>query len=195
MRTTDMAAYAATIRAVEELLARAEDELATWQDAAPEVRAHRPAQGGWTIDEILEHLALANHFLLLVIEKHAGRARSRAARLGLPAEGESDLARLRIDRERQRSWSSPAHMLPSGQPSPAEVRARLAEQLMRARAVLASLEGGAGSLARMRMSVAELGPLDLYQWLAFLALHVLRHAEQMRANARPEAEADRPNAG
>jgi len=182
-----MGAYAETVRAVEAHLARAEAALARGLELPPDVRAHRPVDGGWTIDEILEHVALTNHFLLLVIEKHAVRAEARAARDGSPAEGESDLAALEIDRERLRTWPAPEHMRPSGALASSEVQARLAAQLAAARAVLRRLAGGAGALARVRMSVADLGPIDLYQWLAFLALHAERHGAQMQGNAEEHA--------
>src|SRR6478752_2559761 len=35
---------------------------------------HRPASGGWSIHQILEHVGLTNHFLLILIEKGARRA-------------------------------------------------------------------------------------------------------------------------
>ncbi|MDB5234230.1 MAG: hypothetical protein JWR44_1223, partial [Hymenobacter sp.] len=47
--------------------------------AAPApLRSYRPARGGWTIDEILEHVALTNHYLLILIEKGAAKALKNA---------------------------------------------------------------------------------------------------------------------
>jgi hypothetical protein len=41
----------------------------TWFDRKFELRDYKPKNGGWTIDQILEHIGLTNHFLLILIEK------------------------------------------------------------------------------------------------------------------------------
>jgi len=58
---------------------------------------------------------------------------------------------------------------------------------------------GEGSLCKVRMSVNELGKIDLYQWLYFLAQHARRHLDQMEGVAgrlRPGYTAgERPDGG
>ena len=44
---------------------------------------------------------------------------------------------------------------------------------------LVALGHGEGSLYTVRMSVQNLGKMDMYQWLYFLALHQRRHIAQM----------------
>jgi hypothetical protein len=61
-------------------------QLAEWFEAPVQLRTYRPATGGWTIDEILEHVALTNHYLLILIEKGATKALKNAHNLDLTQE-------------------------------------------------------------------------------------------------------------
>jgi hypothetical protein len=82
-------------------------------------------------------------------------------------------------------WAHPEHMTPSGRVTREELRARLAEQAAECARLLRELPSGEGHLHRIRMSVLPgENRLDLYQYLAFLALHSARHREQMQRNAR-----------
>ena len=44
-------------------------EIYPWFQQTPEVLNYRPKDHGWTIAEILEHITLASHFLLIVASK------------------------------------------------------------------------------------------------------------------------------
>lgn len=155
-------------------------------ELSPPLRASRPAPAVWSIDEILEHLWLADHYLLLVIEKHANRALRAAARGAPIPAGESDLERLEpIGRPGAFPWSCPEHMRPTGQKGSEELHAALREQLERCRRLVGDLGHGVGALRRVRLDVAELGHLDLYQWLQFLLQHLRRHLAQIEARREP----------
>jgi DinB superfamily len=180
---TAEAPYKYTITTVRDTLISVFSQVEAWFDRPSEVRAFRPPDGGWTIDEVLEHVTLTNHFLLLVIRKSTGKALARAARQGPVAEGESDLRLLDPIGERGSfPWARPAHMIPAGRSSSDEVRSLMREQIRECFDILRRLGGGEGSLHRVRMSVNECGRLDVYQWLQFLALHAHRHLAQMSAN-------------
>lgn len=173
--------YERTIAAIRAALHAIRVDLDPWFDRPAELRRFRPADGGWTIDEVLEHLTLTNRFLLLTLRKHAALALRRAARTP-PVAGESDLGRLEIvGRRGSFRWHRPAHMEPTGVPSSPEVKALLESQFADCEAVLARLAGGEGSSARITMTVADLGKLDLYQWTYFLVLHARRHLAQLAA--------------
>jgi len=136
----------------------------------------RPAYpDAWTGAEHLEHVWLANRFLLLTITKGCLKARKRAEGLQLP-EGESDLELLSaIALPGAFDWSPPSHMVPTGRVQPGEVRAELRGQRGRCLELLAGMPRGEGRLCTIRMSVHGLGPLDMYQWLYFLAQHARYH--------------------
>jgi hypothetical protein len=136
-------------------------------------RPQRP--GAWSVAEHLEHVCLANHFLLLTIEKGCAKALKRSAQGGFPVE-ESDLTLLSpIASPGAFEWQPPEHMLPTGSRDPAWVRAQLRRQLESCLGLLTGMPKGEGSLCRIRMSVHGLGRLDMSQWIYFLVQHARYH--------------------
>src|SRR5262249_19103618 len=149
------------------------------------LRQFRPASGGWSIEQILEHITLTNHFLLLVIRRWTGKAVRKSQRGEPITEGESDLAGLDvIGRRGSFNWVRPEHMEPTGGPTSPEVRSTMQQQLVECQELLTRMGNGEGSLCTVRMSVNDLGKIDLYQWLYFLAQHARRHLHQMEEAAR-----------
>jgi hypothetical protein len=151
-----------------------------WFERPANERAFRRASQRWTIDQVLEHVSLTNHFLMLTLRKAVEKAVHRAA-LGQPIpEGDSDLQRLEaIGLRGSFPWIRPEHMEPSGRTTSAEIRATLHGQRDECLALLEQLSQGEGALCQLRMSVNGLGRIDLYQWLYFLAQHARRHLQQM----------------
>jgi hypothetical protein len=157
--------------------------LAAWTVKDARLRAYRPAPGSWCINEVLEHIALANRYLLLLIEKGTKKALKKAdpARIAAALEG----YRLTGDRLEQIGvndsfeWKCPAHMMPSGMAPAGESWMELEAQKGTLLDVLADLRNGEGALHKTGMSVNRLGRLDVYQYLYFLLLHCRRHIGQM----------------
>jgi len=180
---------AALLHEIDLTLVSAFHRLDEWFDVLPQLRAYRPQSGGWSIDEILEHVALTNHFLLILIEKGASKAIRNINQLDLATE----LSNYRFERDklndvgRHKSfpWVRPEHMEPNGEKTSAEVRNTLHEQLAQCQAVLSRLAHGEGVLYRTSMSVNDLGKLDVYEFVFFLAKHAERHLTQI-ANAAAE---------
>jgi hypothetical protein len=161
---------------VREAVVQVFSELAAWLARPPCELASRPDYpGAWSCLEHLEHVGLVNHFLLLTIRKGCAKALGRAGRLPLP-EGESDLAPLAPVADPDAfDWGPPAHMVPAGGRAPAELRRLLEDQRERCLELLAAMPAGEGRLCTIRMSVHDLGRLDMYQWLYFLAQHGRYH--------------------
>jgi len=161
--------------------------LSAWSDRPRgELEARPDYPGAWTAAEHLEHVGLVNRFLLLTIGKGCRKALRRAGRLPLP-EAESDLAPLApIADPDAFAWAPPAHMLPAGGREPAELREQLAGQRDRCLELLESMPGGEGRLCTVRMSVRELGRLDMYQWLYFLSQHGRYHLALLERRRAPE---------
>ncbi|HEX8329655.1 MAG TPA: DinB family protein [Hymenobacter sp.] len=172
---------------IEQTLVSAFDQLADWFAAPAPLRAHRPSSGGWSIDEILEHVALTNHFLLILIEKGAAKALKNAHNLDLATElaaQQFDRTKLeQIGQHRSFPWVRPEHMEPTGAKTSAEVAATLREQLQQCRQVLRRLPNGEGVLYRTTMSVNALGKIDVYEFVYFLAKHAERHLTQIEKAA------------
>lgn len=154
-----------------------------WFDRPADERTFRPRPDAWTIDEILEHITLTSHFLLRIIRKGVDKAIRRAAAMeSLPPPG--DLDRLeRIAADRTMHWRHPEHMTPTGTADMAAVRATMREQHAECRALLERMSEGEGAAHTVRMSVGDLGKIDMYQWLFFLGQHIARHLQQMEGNA------------
>ena len=171
------------IAEISQRLTAAFRELDGWLAAPASLRSYRPADGGWTVEEILEHVALTNHYLLILIEKATAKALKNAHGLDLAAElAARQSARARLDEISQPGafkWMRPDHMAPQGLKSGAEVAATLREQLQQCRAVLARLPNGEGVLYRTTMTVNDLGKMDVYDFVYFLAKHAERHLAQI----------------
>jgi hypothetical protein len=165
-----------TIETVFAALTQAFSGLDAMFDLPLEELERRPEHhGAWSLAEHLEHVCLANGFLLLTISKGCGRARRRAVQQR-PPEAESDLELLSpIATPDAFDWQPPAHMVPSGQRHPAELRRQLRSQHAQCKALLDGMPSGEGRLCTIRMSVQGLGRLDMYQWLYFLAQHARYH--------------------
>jgi len=156
---------------------------------AAELEARPDYPGAWSAAEHLEHVGLANHYLLLTIGKGCAKALKRAARQPVPA-GESDLSRLAlVAKPGAFDWPPPAHMLPTGRRKADEVREELKSQGARCRELLSALPRGEGRLCSISLSVLGLGRLDMYQWLYFLAQHARYHLALLAG--RPGAAAGR----
>jgi hypothetical protein len=177
--------YEQTTLVIRETLRVVFDEVDAWFDRPEGLRQFKPSSGGWSVDQVLEHITLTNHFLMLTLRKWVAIALRRASRGDGVPEGESDLQRLDVIGQRGSfAWVRPDHMEPTGQPTSGEVRATLRRQLDECLSLLDRMGGGEGSLCLVRMSLNDLGKIDLYQWLYFLAQHARRHLQQMAAAER-----------
>jgi hypothetical protein len=149
-------------------------------DTALERAAHAPPPAeGWSATEIAEHVGLTNRFLYILVDKLVAKCRRRiASGAALPsALGDGEM--LERIAEREFRWEAPTHMLPRGTATLPDSRALLREQARRAAAWLAEFPHGEGALHTIRMRVVgDDVRLDLYQFLAFVALHAERHARQ-----------------
>jgi DinB superfamily len=177
------------INSIRQALDEAFARLDEWFEHPAAERQYRPQNGGWTIDEVLEHVGLTNHFLLILIDKGAVKARKNQAGLDLATELQGyQFADPRLDEiglHRSFEWIRPAHMEPTGAKPLAEVRRQLREQRAHCHRVLDELPNGEGVLYRTTMSVNDLGKIDVYQYVYFLARHAERHLTQL---ARIQAE-------
>jgi len=152
------------------------DDLDRYFEASQDrLRARPEYPGSWSVAEHLEHLRLANHFLLLTIDKGCLKALKRAARLPVPDTG-SDLSVLApVADPAAFQWLPPEHMLPGPVGDLEALRLGLRRQREHCLELLERIPAGEGLLCTISMSVHRLGRLDLYQWLYFLAQHIRYH--------------------
>jgi hypothetical protein len=55
--------YEQTIRTVRDALCAVFARVDAWFDRDEALRRFRPASGGWSVDQLLEHITLTNRFL------------------------------------------------------------------------------------------------------------------------------------
>ncbi|MBN8787103.1 MAG: DinB family protein [Terrimonas sp.] len=98
----------------------------TWFDKEANLRNYRPANGGWTINEILEHIGLTNHFLLILIDKGTNKALQNVHKLDLQNELENYVFHwgklTEVGLHKSFTWIRPEHMEPTGEKPLDEVR-------------------------------------------------------------------------
>ena len=155
---------------------------------APEVRARRPGPDRWSVNEILEHLALVER----AFDATVGEAIAKARAAGLTDERETRAplsADLRaVIRDRSERRHAPATVIPTGTLDEAAAWAALDAARQRFRETVSSADGLA--LGSVTADHRRWGALTVYQWIEALATHEARHAEQIT-----EAAADFRSAG
>ncbi len=157
-----------------------------WFNEPEEIKQYRPKSGGWTIIEILEHITLTSHYLLILIEKGAKKALKNIHNLELEEEVENyhfDLSRIDpIGVHQSFDWIRPEHMEPTGEVEEFKIKIVVMGELSRCLNLLRILEGGAGLLYKTTMTVNDLGKLNVYEYIYFLSKHAERHIQQMEKN-------------
>jgi hypothetical protein len=158
----------------------------TWFDKSIELRSYKPQNSGWTIDQILEHIGLTNHFLLILIEKGTKKAIQNVNNLDIQEQLISYTFHkdklTEVGLHKSFNWIRPEHMEPNGVKTLTEVRQQLKEQNKQCLLFLETLKNGEGILYKTTMSVNNLGKIDVYEYIYFLAQHGQRHITQMRKN-------------
>jgi hypothetical protein len=108
-------------------------QIDLWFEKDLETRCYRPRDGGWSIDQILEHIGLTNHFLLILIDKGTNKALANSAKLEISEE----LKNYEFNREKlieiglhkSFNWIRPEHMEPRAEKTLEQVRQQLKDQL------------------------------------------------------------------
>lgn len=164
-------------------LASTFSEVYGWFDMQEDQLHGLRLNGGWSIAEILEHISLTNHYLLILIRKGAIKALEKAAHESyrhLLDGYDIDWAKMElIGRPEAFNWQRPDHMVPTGNVSLDAVKDKLCLQEEECLDLLSQLSDGQGVLYKTTMSVNNLGKLDVYHYIVFLVEHAKRHLVQM----------------
>lgn len=153
----------------------------------------RPAPGAWTIAEIVEHLAVSEPRVAGLLEKLVGKAEADGhvrAESPAPDGGEVRLPAPvslaeHVERARAEKYDAPDAIRPTGDASVMDSLARLREvhaSVERLRPRLERVDG-----THVRFPHPAFGPLDLYQWLAFIGMHEERHLKQIESILKARA--------
>lgn len=152
------------------------------------VKNYRPQNQGWTISEVLEHIALTSHFLLILIDKGSDKALRNIKNLSLEEELQKfhyDLSKLNeIGIHKSFEWLRPEHMEPKSDKTELELKDILILQLNRCLSYLEKLKNGEGLLYKTTMTVHNLGKINVYEYIYFLSKHAERHISQIEMNKK-----------
>lgn len=178
----------AIINDIENTLTTTFNAVDKWFDKPENTRNYRPKNGGWTINEILEHIELTSHFLLKLIDKGTIKALKNKENYDLNKE----LSNYSFQKENINAigihksfpWIRPEHMEPKGEKVQKIIRKDMKVQLERCLDYLHKMPNGEGILCKTTMSVNDLGKIDVYEYLYFLAKHAERHIAQMEKNEK-----------
>ena len=155
--------------------------LTTFPLDSPSLGQHRLSNQGWCPLEILEHVSLANRFLILTLDKWKKKADRRIETQPLaPGQQEMGLGRIRpIGQRGSFHWKNPDHMAPCGNRSLDDLLSEIRDQANHLKATLHGMRDGRGLLCKITMNVHQLGKINLYQWIAFIVEHARRHQQQL----------------
>jgi hypothetical protein len=139
----------------------------------------KPADGRWSVAEVVEHLSLLEHRIAGLLTMHANAA--RASGVGPDADTSSVVATFTkgeavIDRSAPITAPDPVQPtgtldVPAGERALEKSRAALVEALRNANGV---------SLENSMQKHPVLGTMNMYHWMVATALHDDRHAAQIR---------------
>lgn len=183
---------AALLEANRAIIARIRDAVS---GVTPEAIAHRPANGGWSIAEVLEHLIVsADSYLESISELMAQRSGDRvdAQATWKPSFGGGLLA---SSLRNPRKLPSPKRYKPGPSPRPRALDEFLQRQEKVGRLIVETGEMD-WRRVRMRSPVAPLLRMNLGDALTVLVVHAERHAAQIeRVKAAVATESTQAFAG
>lgn len=159
-------------------------EVDKWFEKDNKMLNNRPSNGGWTVQQILEHIYLTNFYLLILIEKGSKKAMRNYINQDLNIE----MKGYSFDKEKFEKvgeygafeWIRPEHMEPKGQLNLSEIRSLISQQYQQCLDYLDLMKNGEGLLCKTTMTVNELGKINVYEYIYFLSLHAQRHLTQMK---------------
>ncbi len=132
-------------------------EIDKWFEKSELLRAYRPQDKSWTINEILEHISLTNYFLLILINKGT----KKAVEIARKGDAIIDLSDYKFGSEKldeiaiydSFNWINPEHMEPNGEKSLLEIRILLKTQVIQCLTNLDEMANGEGTLYKTMMTV------------------------------------------
>jgi hypothetical protein len=160
-------------------LATNRQELREAVDCVPiEERRTKPNPDAWSVVDVLEHLAIVEAAVAGLLRKKIGEGRE--AGLGAETDTSPVIDRRYVEKVRDRSYkivTSEGTRPKSGlAPEAAWEAAERAYETLRQ--VVIDVDGLA--LAEVSAPHPVFGPLNVYEWIAFIGSHESRHAAQIR---------------
>ena len=159
-----------------------DDLNATVANIPPPDLVKVPSPDRWSIAQVLEHLVLTERSIARLLTRLFTDAVSNG--LGPETDTRPILAAIDTRRITDRSVRnvSPDALRPPGKVDPIVALASLKET--RAELGAAAAIGDGRALGEIIRPHPYLGPINGYEWIAFVGAHIARHHEQIRETAR-----------
>ncbi len=139
---------------------------------------YKPADEGWSINEVLEHVLLANYFLLRIVNKQIARDVLVAKRTGTGNTALNyslDMTKLKaMELTGSYVWVPKRYTEPAGDIPLLQLRMALHDQMTESLAILNNEQ-----VMEAIMETHETGKVDALHYLYFLVKHIQRHLEQI----------------
>jgi hypothetical protein len=140
---------------------------------------HQPLNSGWSIYEVLEHVVLANYFLLRIVKKQAEKAMLQANRNGNKTNVQPyslDTATLKnMELNGSYIWVPQRYTEPGGDTALLELKISLHDQLKQAIELLENKK-----ILKAIEDNYVAGKIDALHYLYFMVQHMHRHLDQVR---------------
>ena len=132
----------------------------------------KPAPDRWSVAETLEHIALAEDFLMQNVTENVMKA---PAGLADRDTAKIDAMVLAMVPDRSHKAQAPPQLVPTGRWSPSETL----DHFLKSRARTITFLKSTPDL-REHVADSPIGqPMDAYEWLLFIAAHSERHTKQI----------------
>lgn len=148
--------------------------VACYEAVPADERTVRPAHGGWSAAEVVQHVARVELGVVKMIA--AGPTRPRVSALEAAAAHLTE-KKVRVVRDRTAKVQAPDRVHPTDAGDAAAVLAQLVESRTMLQAAFQTAD--ADVLDAVTFPHPFLGPLTLRAWVELVAHHDARHAEQI----------------
>jgi uncharacterized damage-inducible protein DinB len=142
-----------------------------------DVLYYQPSNGGWSMYQVLEHVVLANHFLLRIVNKQAERAVQLASMVNKRNTQSYALDRNKLNRMELTGsyiWVPQRYTEPAGDMPLLQIKMTLHDQLNQSIALLDDSK----ILGAIETTYVA-GKIDALHYLYFLVQHMQRHLGQV----------------
>jgi hypothetical protein len=162
-------------------------EFRTTVEAVPDdARERRPAEGRWTVAEVVDHVSRVETVLAMRFEQWVAEMRANGASQETETGSILDPALIARLRNRETALSAPERAYPRADVTFVDAWQAFEAAHAKARAAVAAADGLA--LGSRTEPHPALGPLTLYEWGIAAAGHEARHAAQIRETAAALAQ-------
>lgn len=167
-----------TIAKIRKELLQAFDGLLYVFSTREDMLYYKPASNGWSIHQVLEHVMLANYFLLRIVQKQTRKALQQSCNIQANSNDQYiiDVARLqRMELTGSYVWVPKSYTEPDGNIPLLQLKMTLHDQLNECLKIVQNKKAMEGITRTY-----EAGKIDALHYLYFLVQHIQRHLDQVQ---------------